>query len=209
MGRGGDASTDDRGPGPGAVALLRLAVVVLVVTVAVCALLGHDATTRRDGLSWFGVHARTVLPYATGLGAVAALQWAAADRLPDGERTEAVRRFLRVSALLVVGLLLTPYSAGAVVDALHRTFGATLFALQLLVATWFWLTCRGRVAGVLLVVQLVAGLAAAAALLGLQDDQLTAQVAYQLAFGAQLPVSVRAVMAPSPTPSTGPAERPA
>ncbi|HEY6798418.1 MAG TPA: hypothetical protein VI248_27380 [Kineosporiaceae bacterium] len=169
---------------------VALAVAGTVLTVGLCSAIEFTSSTRSDGLSWFGANRRTVLPFVVGMAAVAGLQWHAAARLPRTGALRGTRSLLRASAVLLIGILATPYVVGVWVEAVHEVLAGGLFLLQLVFAVRYWAAHRTAVLAALTVVQVVAGMLALAAVLGLQDDLFHAQVAFQLAFGAHLPIAV-------------------
>jgi hypothetical protein len=179
-----------RGAAMRATADLWAAAAVMAAGVLGCAAVRFDTTTMTDGLSWFGVHQQTLLPYAAALLTAVALQWHASTVLPISGDAGRLRAFLRLSAALMLGILLTPYAVNGWFNAAHEVFGTCLFALQLAFGASVWLRRRGVVIGVLLLVQFTAGLAAAAALMRPNADLFVPQVVYQAAFWAYLPRGV-------------------
>jgi predicted small integral membrane protein len=180
-----------RVPGDVPATALWVALAVFLTTVLMCSRIRFVTLTRIDGLSWFGVQRETAVPFVAGVLTVAGLQVYAAAALPDVPELAIVRRFLRASALLMVGILVTPYSLSAWMELVHDGLGTCLFLFQLVFGAWYWATRRGAVIGALLLAQLVAGVLAAAALIGLRNDLFFPQVVYQLAFAAHLPLTVR------------------
>lgn len=120
---------------PSAATELWLALAVIVGTVTGCAVIRFEDGTVVDGISWFGVQRETVLPYAAGMLATAGLQAHAARRLPTVPSLDPVRRFLRASAVLMLGILVTPYAVAPWLEVVHDSLGAGLFAVQLAFAT--------------------------------------------------------------------------
>ncbi len=175
---------------------LRLVLLVLVATIAICSLIDFAPETETNGLSWFGVRRQTVVPFGLGVLCVVALLVRAAATLPDSSRPLVMtRRALVASAVLMLGLLATPYTLSTFFNWAHMTFGATLFAMQLAYAGWFAATYREPVPMVLALAQLVAGLVAAASLVGVVDQLFTAQVVFQVAYGVVLPLAVARLLA--------------
>src|SRR5256885_14740567 len=94
-----------------------------------------DGLGANSGVSYYGVHRDTVLPYTIAVVGSALLTY-------RGLRTAAVAtpspRLLRGSAnslaALSFGIAATPYSVSGLFDWLHTIFGAALFILQLGIA---------------------------------------------------------------------------
>jgi len=191
-------SAGPSGP-PRATVDLWVALGVIAATVAGCTRIRFEDGTVVDGISWFGVHRETVPLFAVGMLTTAGLQVHAARSLAAVPPLDTARQFLIASALLMVGILVTPYSLRRWLEVTHDSLGACLFALQLLFAAWYWSHHRSRVTTSLLVAQFVAGLFALAGLLRLQHDLFLPQVAYQLAFATHLPLSVAGLARSTPS----------
>lgn len=163
---------------------------VLYAGLLVCIALLPAGLHTNDGISYYGIFERTLIPYTLALGGAAYFAWLAADKLTRPE-LRYVRFSLFLYTLLVVGIMLTPYSLGRWFDYLHTTFGSALFSLQLLLS--FWLVWRLRTwwAWALAVVELVAGIFSAAYLSPKTGLLLQSQLLFQLAFGALLLLSLQ------------------
>lgn len=155
------------------------------------------------GMSDFGVHWQTLLPYAAGFGGAAlftrrALR-AAAPVLPD---PPLVRRAGDSFALLLVGILLTPYTLGDAVHWVHRTFGAALFLHELVLAVRLAAWAGGGAGVALVVTQVVSGVVSGVFVVLERGPLVAGQAVFQLAFGLIMIRTLRAGKQASPTPST-------
>jgi hypothetical protein len=113
---------------PGSVA--RLALVIFVCAVAGWAvLIPPDAPVSIVGLCLYGTRARSIVPFALGMTALSACC------LRIGWLLHSTRRRLAAAmagvAACVVAILVTPYTVSGTVNAVHVSFGTTLFVLQL------------------------------------------------------------------------------
>jgi hypothetical protein len=160
------------------------AVPVLLVGVGTCVLRRPEGLAANDGLSWYGVHPDTVVPYLFAvLGCAACCAGAARELGPlrDGPTTRPLRTGLGVAAGLLVAIALTPYEVGRVVEVLHEGFGTGLYACELVLTAWLVRVDGRPLLVVAAALQLAAGLVAAWSLPRAGGFLIQAQVAYQLA----------------------------
>ncbi len=158
------------------------------ITIAVCIVLMPGAAAHHDGLSDFGIHERTVVPYVAGLLLTGYFMIKAAHALPQNTRTlKFLTEALFALAVLVVGVSLTPYSVDALFDWAHIGASSVLFLDELVLAVWLvFAHVRGRLNFALLAAQLAAALVAFYSELGVLDRMLTGEIATQVAFGILL-----------------------
>ncbi|HET9850583.1 MAG TPA: hypothetical protein VFP35_03105 [Candidatus Saccharimonadales bacterium] len=159
---------------------------VLYGSFLLCVLIAPASLAANNGLSYFGVHPLTAIPFGAGLIISAYLIFSALGRW-QANLHKPVRRALQVVALLMIGVVLTPYSISSWFDYLHTAIGTCLFVIQLIVA--FWIIKKGgwHWRDVLLLAIQVAG--GVIALIYLKLDQgflLQGQVIFQLAFSGIL-----------------------
>jgi hypothetical protein len=148
---------------------------------AVCILI-RPASLRVDyGVSYLGVFTNTIVPYAVALLGAAFFIWRASDLLTDLDHSALIGRAMKIMALELVGLLLTPYTH---FEAAHMFFGSSLFLVQLGLAFLAirWLGGNDRQIPLLTGLMVLSGLAAAYYLPKSQGFELQTQVLFQLAF---------------------------
>lgn len=138
--------------------------------------LGHN-----DGLSYFGAVWWTVIPYSIAFAQYALCCWLASSKVHMTEPSgTVVKWFLRLMAILLIGLVLTPHT---IISALHRAFGSTLFATQLLIVLYlFYINKKELYIFALLIVMIISGLFSAFFLFSIVGFMIQAQIAYQVAF---------------------------
>lgn len=152
----------------------------------VCVIIKPHGLATNDGISYYGIYRETVLPYAFALLGAAYFCLQASGELADSH-FQLLRNWLKIMAILLAGLVVTPYAAGTWVDYLHTTFGTILFAGQLLFSIWLIWQLHNKVwAIVLTVIEFFAGVASAIYLKPTHGLLLQTQVIFQLAFGALL-----------------------
>jgi len=162
----------------------------LYVGLAVCVVLKPSGLSVNDGTSYFGIYRETLLPYAFGLLSAAYFAIRASAQLPPN--VALLRQALVVYALLIVGIVITPYAVGKWVDYLHITFGSVLFSLQLLLSCWLIWQLHYTWWGVALVlIELASGIAALRYLRPAHGLLFQSQVIFQLAFATLLVLSLQ------------------
>jgi hypothetical protein len=156
---------------------LTLAAVMLTV----CILIRPQSLRVNYGFSYLGVNTNTILPYAVALLGAAFCMWRASELLADSDHSLIIGPAMKVMAVQLIGLLVTPYTRFA---APHELFGSTLFLVQLGLAFLAikWLGGSDRRIPLLTGIMILSGLAAAYYIPQSRGFELQAQVVWQLAF---------------------------
>jgi hypothetical protein len=129
---------------------------------ALCVALVHDHVAENDGISYYGVHAETIVFCVAGYLVAAIGLWWVAGMLRDGGVTPIAWVSARSVSVMLVLLLLTPYDEGSFLNWTHMTIGV-VGALVQLAASWtlmrrvastaasvgFWVQLVGGVVGAL------------------------------------------------------------
>ncbi|MFI7624806.1 hypothetical protein [Microbispora rosea] len=181
----------------------------------VCVTVRPEGLAVNHGMSYYGVHWQTLLPYAVGLAGAAlfthrALRTAAA-RTPYPAHLRGMAGWF---VALLAGIVLTPYTLGGAVDWAHRGLGAALFALQLLLAGRLVAWAHGDAVGVaFFLLQLGGGVLAAVYVLQTEGllihGEATFQLGFALVLARTLPLIAPPIAAPSPAAAAAPAAAPA
>lgn len=154
-----------------------------VATMLGCYTIEPSERAVKLGLSYYGNHLATIVPYATGFALCIALTVVGLSRMRTSD--DAVRRFRRSVGLVTALMLpvpLTPYSIDAIFDWLHLGAVAALFAAGYLLGVWLVLRGRGDLlAHALFGVQTAAAFAIVAAQLGQNDYMIPSELSFQLA----------------------------
>jgi len=150
--------------------------------VLICFALLPSGLLANDGLSYYGVHWISVLPYISALALYAVALLYATRLLAIQYAKPEVEKAGLVMNLCLALLAVTPYTLNAPIHAAHDTFGSALFCTQLIVA--LWLTTRRRSRGDILLVLLllVAGIAAFFSLFDIWSLEVAGQLVYQFTF---------------------------
>jgi len=177
------ALTKGRSEGDRAVVWVGFGLALTAAMLAVCIVITPQSLRVDDGVSYLGVHADTIIPYAIAFLGAAYCVWRASELTGDLDHGWVLSRFMRVMAFQLVGLLLTPYTRN---DAAHVFFGSTLFLAQLGLAGMAitWLGGSERQVVVLTGVMILSGFAAAYYLPQSRGFELQTQVIFQMSFWA-------------------------
>ncbi|MGD0833034.1 MAG: hypothetical protein ABSA40_01230 [Candidatus Dormibacteria bacterium] len=151
------------------------------VMLTVCVVIRPESLSVDFGVSYMGIHANTIVPYAVALLGAAYCVWRASESMVDSDHSLITGWAMRIIAVQLVGLLLTPYTR---FGAAHEFIGSTLFLVQLGLALLAikWLGGGDRSIPLLTGVMFLSGLAAAYYLPRSQGFELEAQVGFQMAF---------------------------
>jgi hypothetical protein len=186
------------------IANLVLAQACLLGGLMVCVGLKPKGLTANDGISYYGIFARTVVPYGFALLGSAvcvrrALWWAA----PASPNPDYLRRVANGLAVMSAGVVLTPYSANLLFDWVHTMLGAAVFVLQLVLGARLlgWSGGDAWVA-TFLVTQFLSGVFCAVYVLPKHGWLIQGQLAFQVSFGALLMRTVRVLTPHSVAPVT-------
>lgn len=160
----------------------------LVAGMLACVALKPHGLTANDGISYYGIFTRTVMPYAFALiGSALFVRRALHRAAPASPAPEYLRGTADRLAAMSAGVVLTPYNANLVFDWTHTALGAAVFILQLVLGARLlaWTGGDAWVAG-LLAAQFAGGVFCAVYVLPEHGFLLQGQIAFQLAFGGLL-----------------------
>lgn len=184
---------------------LVLGQVCLFGGLLMCVVLKPRGLSANDGISYYGIFRRTVVPYAiallgSGMFTWRALRWAA----PASPAPAYVRGMAGCLAAMSAGVVLTPYSLNLVFDWVHTILGAAVFILQLVLGAQLlgWTGGDAWITGFLLI-QLASGVFCAVFVLPKHGFLIQGQLAFQLAFGALL-IRTAHLLLPEPIPQVTP-----
>lgn len=154
----------------------------------VCVTLRPEGLAVNHGMSYFGVHWQTLLPYAAGLaGAALFTHRALRDAAARTPHPAHLRGMAGSFVVLLAGIVLTPYTLGGAVDWAHRGLGAALFVLQLLLAVRLVAWAHGDPVGIaFFLVQLGGGVLAAVYVLQTEGLLIHGEATFQLGFALVL-----------------------
>lgn len=147
-------------------------------------------SSNEGGISNYGVHLATAVPYTIAVGGAAVLVGLAARATPvaTGGPRRVTQGLWTFAALLVCVLATTyPYQHSRALKDLHIAVGALAVLFEVAAATWAVTTLLdARVDRVALGVEFVGGVLAACTLLGLVHLLFVSQLVTSAAFGVLL-----------------------
>ncbi len=118
------------------VAYIVAAQLSFLLLLAVCVRINPTGLTSYNGVSYYGAHLRTLVPYALAFVLTGSLLVLSARSLPPLGACRTMRRGLTVLAGLLLAIVLTPYSLGTPVNVVHTIAAACLFLEQLWLGLW-------------------------------------------------------------------------
>lgn len=133
-------------------------------TLLLCLLIAHGEVVENDGISYFGVYHRTIEILTLGFVVAAYGLWrtSAFFQRVDGPTLLVVG--LRVIAISLLVLLITPFNKGTFLNWSHMITGVTMALVELAIALLFLVSYRGATSIAAFGVALGGGLIAAASL---------------------------------------------
>lgn len=174
--------------------------VCLYLGLFICVFLKPQGLTINDGISYYGVFRLTILPYCFGLLGASFFCLKFAMKLKRSDLIT-VKYALSGIGLLIVGVVLTPYTLSTFVANLHEACGAILFVTQLLLSGWLIVHLRynSRVIALSLL-ELLAGIICFIYLIPKNGYLFESQVVFQLCFGVLAMYSLPRLLANRPLP---------
>ena len=157
---------------------------IFFLLLAICIGISHGAAARTDGISFYGVYHRTIELLLLGFCVAATGLWRAASCFAQSSAPLLVRRVMRLVAVGLFGLLITPFNRGSFLNWSHMTIGVSIALLQMSVALSLVARVPSPRSSGGLVVLLLGGVLAAASLPDWNFPYLLpGEVIYQLGFG--------------------------
>ena len=159
---------------------------------AIAVALTTTGFTNNQGLSFYGAHYPTILPFGLGFVLCDFFLLRAANELPAQQRPfDKLQLLLRIIAALMLAVLLTPDTFGWIFYTAHVLASALLFLLEIGIATWLaWRWNSSTLMWVLLGGQTVAGIVALLSELQFMHYLSQGSLAFQLLFGVLLVWSI-------------------
>ena len=112
---------------------LVMAQLSLYITVLICVLIKPSGLAANDGVSFYGGHISTVTPYIIGLMVSAYLTYMAGYDLSNKYPFLLIKLALFGIAILILGIIVTPFDASRVVANTHELIGIILFSIEFLI----------------------------------------------------------------------------
>ena len=147
----------------------------------VCVFVRPESLGHNDGLSYFGAVWWTVVPYTIAFLTYALCCLIASKKITQNSNSaKIIKKFLILMAIMLLGLTVTPHT---VINSVHKVFGSTLFASQLILSLYLLYTNgKNYWIFVLVIVMFTSGIFSAAFLTSASGFMIQAQIIYQIAF---------------------------
>jgi hypothetical protein len=113
--------------------------------IAICVLISHSATTENDGISFFAVYHLTIPLIVPGFCVAAYGMWRTAAYFASSDAPQLTVLGLRVIAVGLLLLLVTPFNRGTVLNWTHMTIGVLVALVELVIC--FLLLVQHRAPG--------------------------------------------------------------
>jgi hypothetical protein len=153
------------------------------LAVGVCVVINHSREAQTSGVSFYGVYHRTIAIIVLGFCAASYGLWRASSYLARVGLSHVTVLGLRVVAVGLVLLLLTPYNKGTFFNWAHMSVGVVMALVQLAVAAQLMMLYRSWQSVGAFVVQLLGGLWAGASLPDWSFSYLlTGELIFELGF---------------------------
>lgn len=151
------------------------------------------------GITYFGTHWPTAIPYFFSYALCGAFMLKAADSLPQHQL---IARGLRSIVVLLPFVLLTPFTLNYLFDWSHRVISGALFLIELFLTIRLVAGQKGLLNLLLLAFQAIGGLIAMFSLANILHTEILGQLMFQLAFGVLLVRLVAQLTAEAPATAT-------
>ena len=169
--------------GPSAIFLFGF--LFATILFVVCVIARPESLGHNDGLSYFGAVWWTLVPYTIAFLTYAICCFVSFKKIkPTSASAKAIKILLLIMTIALVGLTVTPHT---IIGGLHKIFGSSLFASQLVLALYLlYKNGMNYFIFVLILIMFVSGIFSAAFLNTPSGFMIQAQIIYQTAFVAVL-----------------------
>jgi hypothetical protein len=166
-------------------AILLFGFLFAVILFIICVIARPESLGHNDGLSYFGALWWTVVPYTLAFLTYSICCFIAARKInAKSNSSKVIKIFLIAMSLLLIGLIITPHT---VINSIHKVFGSTLFASQLLLSLYLlYKNGMNYFIFILILIMFTSGIFSAAYLTSASGFMIQAQIIYQIAFIAVL-----------------------
>jgi hypothetical protein len=162
-------------------AILLFGFLFATILFIMCVIARPESLGHNDGLSYFGAIWWTVVPYTLAFLTYALCCFVASRKITNkSESAKTIKLFLVLMSLMLVGLIITPHT---VINSIHKVFGSTLFASQLLLSLYLlYKNGMNYFIFIMILIMFTSGIFSAAYLASATGFMIQAQIIYQIAF---------------------------
>jgi hypothetical protein len=156
--------------------------VSFLLSVSICIFLLPESLFINDGISYFGAHKLTVVPYSIGLLLMAWFSYKVAQSLPK-KSYKIVKIGFKTFSFLLVTVVAVPYGINFTLEYTHTLLSAGLFLVQFILMWWLAFKVKWDGLSLFLLLLMAAEMIATVMYLGPQKGYLLfGELAYQLTF---------------------------
>ncbi len=131
----------------------------LFTGVIICILILPKGLIVNEGVSYYGVHSRTIIPFVTTFVISVWFIFLAAKNFSIQYPFWVIRDELYIDIVLMLVIMVTPFNDGRLVGDVHVLAGILLFSLQFILAIWLGLVIfRNYLNSILLFLLTITGL---------------------------------------------------
>lgn len=160
---------------------------LLYGTLVVCIILAPASLADNSGISYFGHHHITVIPFMAGFLASDYFMLEAAKLIKAARPLLPLYQGLMTIVFGMVGIIVAPAVGNGWLDILHRLFGSIIFMTQLILAGWMVMIVRRDWQNLSIYgLQWLGGIVALIYLQPPQGFSIQGQILFQAAFTAIL-----------------------
>ncbi len=153
------------------------------LTMALCVALAPDSLSANSGISYFGHHILTIIPFEVGVFATAYFLLGATKAIGANQQLRFLVWCLWLMIVGVIGIAIMPAIGDGLLDHLHRLFGILTFVTQLVLSAWLIVNFRNNVTSWLIYcLQILGGIIALIYLQPVKGFSIEGQLLFQLAF---------------------------
>jgi len=158
------------------------------ICLAVTVFITNAGFVDNHGLSFYGAHLKTVLPFGFGLVMCDIFLLRAANTISGINSTvKSLVPYLRILAILLMLIVLTPDALNPVFGVMHTIASSALFLFEIILATWLTLHWHSdKLTWVLLIAQFLTGIVAMLSEFQISRYLSESTVFFQLFFGLLL-----------------------
>lgn len=162
-------------------AILLFGFLFATILFIMCVIARPESLGHNDGLSYFGAIWWTVVPYTLAFLTYALSCFVASRKITNKSGSaKTIKLFLVLMSLMLVGLIITPHT---VINSIHKVFGSTLFASQLLLSLYLlYKNGMNYFVFIMILIMFTSGIFSAAYLASATGFMIQAQIIYQIAF---------------------------
>ena len=106
--------------------------------------LAPQSLATRHGITYYGIHQPTIIPYVTGSIISAWFIYKAAKSLPRISPFPTIRYVLFSFVIINLALLVTPHTWGSLFDWSHQIMAFILFSTELILSIWLVIILNNR-----------------------------------------------------------------